>query len=481
MPLRDLDDLGPLFASMEGRLVGVGMTAYPRITPCAFIRPYHIVALRKTRDLSLLRERAGVFCLEEQTDDPLEEENSARLLSHPGAREFLAALPERKVIFLYQSYGELEALAGGQGWKLLANPASLRVRVAERAFFEDLTGKLQINRVPGRFFPLASLYSTGYADWSRQMGSRFVVQLPEIGQGGGRGTFFIAAHEDYERLLKRLKQGTWRGRAIRTIYVRRYIEGLPVSLALCITRQGILMSGLQTQLIDLPYCEGLEESGVFCGHSWGEVEWPASVRKEAARQGRIFGESLAAMGYRGILGIDFVMEAGGQRLYPLEINPRLTGAFPVLSQIHMKHGLIPMEALHILEFLGIPYDIDVKALNAQYNRSMQGGHLLLFHSGHSGAEREVSSRGLEAGIYEFEPRTGKMMLVRKDSGFEAIRNERQFMITDGPPAGRTAPREPLSRLCRLLFSHPIADVHGTITRETMLSVNRVLDGIFAET
>ena len=99
------------------------------------------------------------------------------------------------------------------------------------------------------------------------------------------------------------------------------------------------MSGLQRQLIDLPYCSGLEEDGVFCGHTWGECEWSESVREEAVQQGRLVGEYLAGLGYKGILGIDFVVDSDDHKVYPLEINPRLTGAFPVLSQIHLKNGL----------------------------------------------------------------------------------------------------------------------------------------------
>jgi len=187
------------------------------------------------------------------------------------------------------------------------------------------------------------------------------------------------------------------------------------------------------------------------------------------------GEYLAGLGYKGIFGMDFVIDSNGHTVCPLEINPRLTGVFPVLSQIHMKQRLIPMEALHLLEFLDIPYKIDVSSLNAQYGRSMQGGHLLLFHPG---GEREVGAKRPDAGIYEYEPGTGKMTLVKRDCGFEAIRTERQFMIVDGPPERHTDPGEPLSRLCRLVFSHPITDVRGTITRETMLCVDRVFDRIF---
>jgi len=452
------------------------MTAYPRIIPSAFTQPYHIVALRRTRDFSLLRERAEVFCLEEETEDPLTEENSVHLLSRTVIQSFLRTIPEPRYLLLYQSYPELESLAKKEGWTLLANPASLRMKLADRGFFEDMIRRLPVNRIPGRFFPLATLYNVGYAEWSWEVGSRFVVQLPEIGQGGGRGTFFIASPGDYERLQQRLRQGTWRGKAIRTILVRRHMPGDPVSLALCITGHGILMSGLQRQLMDLPYCDGLEENGVFCGHSWGQGEWPAAVKEEAAQQGRLVGEYLAGLGYRGIFGMDFVVESEGRGVFPIEINPRLTGAFPVLSQIHLKQGVIPMEVFHILEFLGIPYEIDAQELNAQYGQSMQGGHLLLFHPG---GARQMAARGLEAGVYEYAPQTETMTLVKRDCGFEAIRNERQFMIVDGPPQGHRAPREPLSRLCRMLFSHPITDRRGTVSQEIMHRVNRVFEGIFA--
>ena len=477
MLYRDVDDVSRVFASLEGTLVGVGITAFPRIIPSSFIQPYHIITKRKTRDIPLLRERAKVFCLEEETGDPLEMENSAQLLSHPAVKSFLKTIPEPIYLLLYQSYPELEALAKKEGWTLLANASGLRRQVAERAFFEDMIGKLSVNRVPGSLYPVGKIHSRDYNDWSREVGPRFVVQLPEIRQGGGRGTFFIRSPQDYERLLKRLKQGTWRGTAIRTIFVRPFIEGIPASLAICITGHGILMSGLQRQLIDLPYCNGLEEDGVFCGHTWGEGEWPEPVREESMQQGRFVGEYLAGLGYKGILGIDFVIDSDDHRVYPLEINPRLTGAFPVLSQIHLKHGLIPLEAFHMLEFLDIPYEIDVKELNAQYGQPMQGSHLLLFHPE---GKKSMASEGLEAGIYEHDPQTGNMTLAKRDCDFEEIRNERQFMVVDGPPEGPTGPTDPLFRWCRLVFSQPVADTQGTLSPEAMLCANRVFHRIFQQ-
>ncbi|MBW2208017.1 MAG: hypothetical protein JRG79_13995, partial [Deltaproteobacteria bacterium] len=68
----------------------------------------------------------------------------------------------------------------------------------------------------------------------------------------------------------------------------------------------------------------------------------------------------------------------------------------------------------------------------------------------------------------------------RDCDFEKIRNERQFMVVDGPPEGPTGPTDPLFRWCRLVFSQPVADTQGTLSPEAMLCANRVFHRIFQQ-
>ena len=110
---------------------------------------------------------------------------------------------------------------------------------------------LKLNRLSGDILPLKDLFKKDYTTWAMKFTSRFVVQLPELTQGGGRGTFFIKSPGDYEGLLDRLKTRIWRGKRIHGAAIRPYIEGYPASLALCITRHGTLISRLQRQLVDL--------------------------------------------------------------------------------------------------------------------------------------------------------------------------------------------------------------------------------------
>lgn len=480
MLLRDLADVRALFSSLRGTVSGIGMTAYSRIIPAYFLQPYHIIALRKTRDLPLLRKRADIFCLEEETRDFVGEEglNSAHLLSHPRVRKVLKNLPEPRYLLLYQSYPELEALARSEGWILLANPSSLRMRVAERVYFRRLAEDLQLNLIPGDMYPINDVYVHNYKYWAKKIDSRLVIQLPDIRQGGGRGTFFVKSMFDYQRLQDRLKGGTWRGIKLKTFSIYKYMEGIPASLTLCLTRHGILFSGLQRQLIDLPYCHDIPEDGVFCGHSWGGAPWPSDIQDEAIRQARLIGEVFSGLGYRGILGIDFLITKDTKQVYPVECNPRFTGAFPMLSLLHLRDHLIPMDVFHMLEFLDVPYQIDPVSLNSKYMASVKGSHIILFTL--PGAALR-GRKEPDAGLYEFDPDTGRISFLQWGSDYGDIQNERQFIIIDGPPdTGEKGVgwKDSLHRLCRVLFSYPIVDEQESLSSQAIFVANWAYETMF---
>ena len=441
------------------------MTAYSRIVPAYFLDPYYLVILRKTRDLPLLRKRASIFCLEEEVHSPIGESgyNSARLLAHPLVKAFLKRLPPPRHLLLYQGYPELEDPAKREGWDLLANPASLRIRVAQRAFFERMAADLGLRKIPGSIHPLEAIHAYSYDYWATRVGLKFVVQLPDLLQGGGRGTFFVGSNPDYEALRARLKGNIWRGIPLKSVSVRRFVEGTPVSMALCITRHGILFSRLQRQLIDLPYCRDFPENGVFCGHSWSLNAWPGVGQEDALKQARRIGEYLARIGYKGILGIDFVMDEHRGEVFPVEVNPRFTGAFPMLSLLQMKEGLIPLEVFHILEFLNASYEIDLDGLNEAYAHPLKGSHILLFLLP---GRRKRTGGELEAGLYEWSPKHETAFFVKSAFEYQAIRNEHQFLVVDGPPetGGKPFPSgDPFYRLARLLFPSGVVDGAGILS------------------
>ncbi len=438
------------------------MTAYSRIVPASFLDAYHILALHMTGDLPLLRREAQIFCLEENTKDPVPEKNSANLLAHSATRRYLEKISGPKYFFLYQDYPPLRSAAEARGWHLLANPPELRQQVGRRTFLKQLAADLGLPQLKGRICPISAVHQKGYDQWRDQLGPAFVVQLPEIEQGGGRGTFFVRALEDYETLRGRLSENRWRNTPLTSVSIHRFLDGVPASVVVCVTRHGTLVSALQRQLLDLPCCGDFTEDGVFCGHAWGPFPWAEAARESAFDQACRIGDALGTMGYKGILGIDFIVSDRDQTVYPIEINPRLTGALPMLSLLHHKRGTVPLEAFHMLEFLEIPYEIDRDALNRRYAETVRGSHLLIFRP--KGFEERGAS--LKPGLYRYESKKEGFRFVEETLAYERIKSDEAFILADGPTFAAekgSSHGDSHTRLCRLLFSDSIVDANGNLS------------------
>ncbi len=483
MLLRDLGDARALFASMEGVAVGVGMSAFSRIAPAYFLEPYHIVCCRATRDLPLLKIKTDIICLEEMRPGFVAREgfNSAHLLAAPEVLDRLGAMPSPKTFLVYQNYPQMQSLARSKRWVLAANAPTLRIQVGSRVFFKHLVKDLGLPEIPGGIFPIREIAARSYGYWREWLGEAFVVQLTDISQGGGRGTFFIRASEDYVRLVERLvSEGLrWRGISLKAFAIHRFLPSIPASAALCITSKGVLCSGVQRQLVDLPYCRDLAEDGVFCGHAWGENMWPLPVVRDVEAQAHRIGSYLARMGYKGILGVDFLVEEEGKGAYAIEVNPRFTGAFPMLSLLHLKEGVIPMEVFHMLEFQGVSFEADTRELNARYARSPHGSHLLVFLL----SEKPFLSRtGLEPGLYEQDSRSGAFSRAKDAMDYSDISNDRQFVVVEGPPAADElpVPSDPMCRICRLLFGFPVVDEQGSISEFALAAADWVRGRVLEE-
>ena len=466
MFIRDIHQVSALFQSLPGVFVGVGMTAFSRILPASFLENYHIVALHKTGDLPLLRKKADIFCLEEETRNAAlaPGQNSAGLLAHPRTMAFLNRISNPKYLFLYQNYPELNSAALDKGWILLANSSQLRQAVGKRSFFKSMVAALNLHPVPGNIYAIQALHEKGYDEWRHSMGPSFVVQLPEIERGGGRGTFFVRSKREYHQVQERLAGNRWRDTLLESVSIHRFMDGTPASMVVCVTRHGTLASSLQRQLLDLPYCENFVEDGVFCGHAWGVPNWSTAVRKSAFEQACRIGDFLAAMGYKGILGIDFIVHEEGGKVYPIEINPRLTGALPMLSLLHLQSGVVPLEVFHMLEFLELSYQIDPEALNRGYAGTLRGSHLLLFRS--SGVENK--GMVLKAGLYEYDRKNAGFRFIKETLEYHDLQSEGQFIMSDGPRyikghKNGTDLRDSHGRLCRLLFSYPVVDSGGGLS------------------
>jgi hypothetical protein len=81
------------------------------------------------------------------------------------------------------------------------------------------------------------------------------------------------------------------------------------------------------------------------------------------------GDRLAVEGYRGFFEVDYLLDVDTGELYLGELNPRLSGVTSMTSVSAGAYADMPLVLLHLIEFLGVDYELDVAELNERWART----------------------------------------------------------------------------------------------------------------
>ncbi|MBF0551120.1 MAG: ATP-grasp domain-containing protein [Deltaproteobacteria bacterium] len=478
MKIETLQDVRACFDKMDRNFLGLGVTAFMRIIPSFFIKNYQVVAFKDSNEVRRMERYLKVFCLErELKGQPLpdrDEVNTVFFLEHPKVFDLLSTLKGETCLIVYQSYPEVEEISRRHGWRVVGNPSNIRKPIENKKIFREVLKKLDLPIIPGENVSLKKpLTLADYQGFILKYGPKLVFQLPDIPRGGGRGTFFIFSEDDFLEFVRAVGGGSYRGEEIHSVNVTTYKSGQPASVAVCLTRSGTLFSALQSQILDVPNVIRVKQgNGVFCGHSWDYEQFSPELNSQAERIVLKVGEYLQGQGYRGIFGIDFIAQEDEGRVYPVECNARYTGAFPMLSLLHIKNGLVPLDAFHILEFLDADVEIDVDKLNATYRKRMKGSHIILFNKKNM---PQTVNGNLRAGLYRFHRSDGHIDYLKDEITFQDMNNDDEFIVTDGVPhIGEVLPsKDEFSRICRILFPYPITESANHLKPEVMTIIDQV--------
>jgi hypothetical protein len=109
--------------------------------------------------------------------------------------------------------------------------------------------------------------------------------------------------------------------------------------------------------------------GGWCGNDMFPDALSPEHRERARSLTQQLGDRLAAEGYRGFLEIDYLADIDTGELYLGEINPRISGVTSMTNVTAAAYADIPLFLFHVLEFLGVEYEIDVAEINERWARS----------------------------------------------------------------------------------------------------------------
>lgn len=459
--MRDGDNLLELLKGVRLKMVGVGVTAYNRIGPAFFYPNYEIVCYKNSSDVGELEKWCKVVSVQKDLAKygGIDRLNSLDILRHKGVQDYLRAQEGEVGIYMYRTTKRIDALCAELGVKVLANSHEIRDKYEDKQTFFKMGREMGLPMIPGEQWVIDELGEDEYRGLVERLGGKLVFQVTEYSRGGGKGTVFVFSMEDFRRFKVEIEKKREKKKLVN-VNVTRYIEGVSPSITGCVTRNGVLVGQVQTQVVDveeLPHDKS--RSGVFQGHDWSYRQYSDKVQEQAEGMVVKLGEQMAKSGYKGVFGVDLIVDEESEEVYPVECNPRYTGAFPVYTMLQMAGGEVPLDVFQLLEFLEVEYECDVDRVNRSWKRVKMGAHLVLSNP-YCDVWVEVV-RAPKAGVYRLEK--GELVRLREGVCYQDIESEEEFVLADGVPLpGQKV--KPGLRFGKLVFKRGVLERPGELNK-----------------
>jgi hypothetical protein len=336
------------------------------------------------------------------------------LLRHPQVSEYVTRRARDrdgagKAAFLMFDE-ECEAAARELGLEVWFPPASLRNRVDNKIETVRIGEAAGVPSVPNVLAEVNSWSELREA--SRHLGERLVVQTA-FGDSG-HTTFFIDDEDDWNRHADEIVgQGE--------VKIMKRIRCRGSAIEACATSAGTIVGPLMTELVGFP--ELTPYGGGWCGNEIFPGSFTPEIRKKAVEYTSAFGEQLRAEGYRGYFELDLLIAEEDGSLWLGELNPRITGASSITNHAAFAHADAPLFLFPLLEFSGVPFELDVEELNSRWADEDNIDEWSQLVIKHVPDEVDVVTQAPESGIWRMGD-DGRLSYARFDYHRRAVETER---------------------------------------------------------
>ncbi len=458
MTIKDLKTLKKIFKTkIKFPIFGAGVYPFHRLGPESFVKDYRILALRRSLDSELIRRDIKIKSIEKSLGKKhiKQPRNATTVLDHSKIKKYLSKFKNVNIL-VYKRSKKMERVCNKNNWNLIAPPTRFGKDLFENKIkFRKILEELNIPRVPGKTTEAKKLH---YGHLINSYGLPFVIQHPK--KGGGKGTFFINNKDDFDQAYKKIKEpikqtylGEKKEKPASSVIVAKFIKGPSPSITGCVTKHGVLFTNLQHQILDIPQLYSPDKgSGLFCGHDWSFSRFSKEIEGQAYQMTKKIGNYFKKQGYKGIFGLDFIMDKSAKKLYVIEANPRLLGSFPVLPMVQLKNNEPPILGFHILEYLDIDYDIDIKNVNKLMQKDKKGAQMLLHNL--NGKWSKIT-KNVRTGVYKLN-KNGELKFLRPGYKLKHLKSKEEFLVTEGVLT-KGSHLSPNRRLCRIITLNQVLE------------------------
>jgi hypothetical protein len=226
--------------------------------------------------------------------------------------------------------------------------------------------------------------SDGFGPLRNRFGLPFVVQTNT--SDSGLGTTIVHREADLYAAFARAGSAS--------LWAARFASNLSMNINACVTAQDVFVAYPSVQLTGLSF--GLAAMPRYCGNDYAATKWlPATAVRDLSEQTHRIGVWLLSLGYRGIFGLDFVMDNDG-RFHPVDLNPRWQGSTALLAQAQSIEGQVPLPVLSIADQLDLLPRAELVSLAAPCAQPIEASQFFL----HSPAAPTRCAGAPLPGVYE---------------------------------------------------------------------------------
>lgn len=336
------------------------------------------------------------------------------LLQHPEVKQYIKDRSVNgqagKALFLMFDE-KTERLAKAIGLDVCFPSAELRSFLDNKVNTNRIAEKAGVACVP---YVLSAVESYAHLrKIAEKLGENLVIQTPY--GDSGHTTFFIANEEEFnthkEEILKE-----------KEVKIMKRINCYGTAIEGCVTKHGTLVAPLMTELVG--FKELTPYKGGWCGNEIYPNAFNADIREKAKKYTQRFGNQLRKEDYKGYFELDFLIDKDNGEIYLGELNPRVSGVSSLTNHAKFAMDDVPMFLFHMLEWLDVPYEMDVNELTNRWSKaeSMDSWSQLVIK--HTRKTLELTTEAPESGIWEMK-KNGNITYKRMDAHRQAVVNDNE--------------------------------------------------------
>ncbi len=278
------------------------------------------------------------------------------LVAHPEVKAWSGRHGAKPKVCFVMFDEESEKLVADAGMEIILPSCDLRRHIDSKIVTTQLAEEAGVASVPNVLGRAATYPELVTLADSRSLGHDLVVQTPY--GDSGKTTFFIASLDDWER-----DQEALIGEDLK---VMRRINCAAAAMEAVITRHGTIVGPVMHDLTGHP--ELTPYRGGWCGNDMFPTALSPEHRSAARDATAKLGDRLANEGYRGFFEVDYLIDRDTGDLYLGELNPRISGVTSITNVTAAAYADMPLFAFHLIEYLGVDYEIDVDEINDRWGR-----------------------------------------------------------------------------------------------------------------